>query len=411
MNSPVVNAPAPRFPCEAADVHDCITVPVNDLRDLLGYDVLLLHWPLVSKGTRRKWGHLTIEAMNDPAYLEKLSTGNVGVALGDKSNGLCAIDLDLDDEVAPFIAANPLLEQTLQTHGARGRVFWIRMRGDYPGTFTFKTSTGKQAGEFRSHGSQSIISGIHPATRMPYRMVRASEPVVIEFEKLTFPNGIQESRIKPAPTTIFPLCPLLPLLPLCEPADAVGMALPRERHQNHKCLFLLARAVKTLEANGVIKGIQKRIEIFDEWHRQASGRGVLREGQTRDEYLLEFLDACRCAKQVLGATVADRAWALAQTEPLPPESAVFKTERGKRFIGLCYQMERISKRASWFIPTRTVARLLGVSWKSAANWFNALVDLGILSVIEEPTFHAATHYRYNVKEQPKNRKRPIAKNL
>jgi len=387
------------------------TNQVTELRDLLGHDVLLLHWPPGTKGTRKKWKHLTIESMNDPRYLEKLSTGNVGVALGEKSGHLCAVDLDLDELVEPFLAANPMLAGTLQTHGSRGRVFWIRMHGNYPGTFTFKTSAGKEAGEFRSHGSQSIIAGIHPATQKPYQMLKASKPLVIEFEKLIFPNGIEESRMKSGPTTLCPLCPLLPLRPLCEPAEAVEMALPREKHQNHKCLFLLARAVKTLEANGAINGINRRIEIFDEWHRQASGRGVLREGQSRDEYLLEFLEACRCAKQLLGATVADRAWALAQTEPLPPEAAVFKTEGGKRFVGLCYQMERISERASWFVPTRTVARFMGISWKSAANWFNALVDLGVLRVVSEPTFHASTHYRYNVSEQPKTRKQPIAKNL
>lgn len=383
---------------------------ISELRDLLGYDALLLHWPLGSKGTPRKWGHLTIEAMNDPAYLEKLSTGNVGVALGDKSNGLCAIDLDLDNEVEPFIAANPLLKQTLQTHGARGRVFWIRLRGNYPGTFTFKTSTGKEAGEFRSHGSQSIIAGNHPETQKPYQMVKASKPVVIEFEKLTFPSGNKRKPDEIRPDHCIPLCHYV-TMPLCKVEDAVEMALPMERHQNHKALFLLARAVKTLEANGVIEGQAQRIAVFDEWHRQAEVRGILRAGQSRDDYLMEFLEAYDCAEQVLGETVVDRAWALSQTEPFPPESAVFGTDRAKRFVGLCFQMQRLADEHEWFIPTRKAARLFGVSHTQVATWFNGLVALGILRVVVTSTLHRATHYQFNTSEQPKTRKQPIAKNL
>ncbi|MGA9779657.1 MAG: bifunctional DNA primase/polymerase, partial [Verrucomicrobiia bacterium] len=160
---------------------------ISELRELLGQDVLLLQWPLGSKGTPRKWGHLTIEAMNDPRYLERLSTGNVGVALGEKSGHLCVVDVDVDELVEPFLSANPHLANTLQTHGARGRVFWMRMRGNYPGTFTFKSRSGLEAGEFRSHGSQSIISGRHPSGQ-PYQVVNHSRPVVVEFENLNLPN-------------------------------------------------------------------------------------------------------------------------------------------------------------------------------------------------------------------------------
>ena len=83
------------------------SIRINELRDLLGHDVLLLHWPLGSKGTKKKWRHLTIESMNDPRYLEQLSTGNIGVVLGEKSGHLCAVDLDVDELVEPFLSANP----------------------------------------------------------------------------------------------------------------------------------------------------------------------------------------------------------------------------------------------------------------------------------------------------------------
>jgi hypothetical protein len=59
---------------------------ISELRDLLGHDVLLL--PCEGKKPDGKWKHLTIEAMNDPRYLQALATGNVGVALGARSGGL-----------------------------------------------------------------------------------------------------------------------------------------------------------------------------------------------------------------------------------------------------------------------------------------------------------------------------------
>ena len=104
---------------------------VSELRELLGHDVLLLAWPKGSKGTKIKWGHLTVADMT-PAYLEELERGNIGVALGEKSGNLVALDVDIDEMIQPFITANPFLKTTLQTHGARGRVFWFRMRGEYP---------------------------------------------------------------------------------------------------------------------------------------------------------------------------------------------------------------------------------------------------------------------------------------
>jgi hypothetical protein len=105
-------------------------VNVSELRELVGHDVLLLAWPKRSKGTKIKWGHLTVASMT-PAYIKKLERGNIGVALGAKSGNLIALDVDDDTLVAPYLALNPFLNDTLQTRGARGRVFWLRMAGGY----------------------------------------------------------------------------------------------------------------------------------------------------------------------------------------------------------------------------------------------------------------------------------------
>lgn len=162
---------------------------VAEIRDLLGHDVLLLAWPSGSKGEKRKWGHLTVADMT-PAYLKTLGAGNIGVALGKVSGNLVALDVDADELVEPFLTANPFLNGTLQTHGARGRMFWLRMAGAFPAkTMKLKTTSGENCGEFRSHGSQSIIHGIHPKGN-PYQVVNMAKPLVVDFANIVWPTQI-----------------------------------------------------------------------------------------------------------------------------------------------------------------------------------------------------------------------------
>src|SRR5262249_35979583 len=105
---------------------------VSYLRGLTG-PALLLPWPAGSKGSSRRWGHLQLSDMDDARHLSKLEKAdNIGVALGQVSNKLVTIDLDQDSYVDAFLAANPLLEQTLRTRAARGCNVWVRCSGEYP---------------------------------------------------------------------------------------------------------------------------------------------------------------------------------------------------------------------------------------------------------------------------------------
>src|SRR5687767_12619559 len=106
---------------------------IQRIRDLLGPDALLLPWPAGSKGTSQRWKHLTADSMDDPVYLEKLAgAGNIGVALGEKSAGLCSLDIDSDENLSEFVSVNPQISRTLQTKGSRGGNFWWRFLHGYP---------------------------------------------------------------------------------------------------------------------------------------------------------------------------------------------------------------------------------------------------------------------------------------
>lgn len=80
----------------------------------------------------------------------------------------------------------------LKTHGNRGCVFWVRLRGPYPKTVELKTHDGKHAGEFRSTGYQSIIWGIHPDTHRPYEFILKKPVVEVEFNSIKWPDKIKK---------------------------------------------------------------------------------------------------------------------------------------------------------------------------------------------------------------------------
>ncbi len=164
--------------------------PVPSLRSFLGGDVVYIAWPSGVKGSRRKWSYLRSEHMT-PGYLAKLKNGNIGVALGTVSNGLCAIDIDDDKCVEPFLAANLNLARTFQTHGSRGRSFWIRVKGSCPRSCKLKNSSGKEIGEFRSNGNQSIVWGIHPTTKRPYQWVARCQAVEVEMSSIQWPEDVR----------------------------------------------------------------------------------------------------------------------------------------------------------------------------------------------------------------------------
>jgi hypothetical protein len=121
---------------------------VTRLQSLIGCNALLLHWPLGSKGAPKKWKHLTLDVMSDPAYVAKLGTGNIGVAQGDVSNGICSIDLDIDGEVEGFLALNPKLTTSLRTKGQRGCNVWFRTIGELTGRGKSKQAMGRYGGSF-----------------------------------------------------------------------------------------------------------------------------------------------------------------------------------------------------------------------------------------------------------------------
>jgi len=394
---------------------------VAELRTLLGNDVLLLKCKPGTKKPLGEWGHLTVASMT-PAYLAKLEGGNIGVALGKVSGDLVALDVDDDDLVEPFLKANPFLNDTLQTHGARGRVFWFRMVGAYPSkTVKFKTGSGKEVGEWRAgKNSQSIIQGTHPDTGNPYQVVNKTTPLAANFTDIVWP-----SEISNPPTLIFqptanvtektellsdgdteaisvsPSAPSLLSSPsLCFKVEsiehAVVLATPDRVHQNNDHLFTLARAVLNLEIqNGKFSPRQLR-GVFAQWFKHASQ--FLDPNQTRDDYMTEFMNAYASAKVPLGAGVIAQAWKYAQEKPLPPEAVeLFGDQRLRIVVALCRELQIVAGSEPFYLSARTLQGLLKQDGHAtAARWLRSLCVMEILTETEKGNGNRASRYRYQL---------------
>ena len=400
---------------------------VAELRDLLGHDVLLLAWPKGSKGLPKKWGHLTVAHMT-PAYLANLADGNIGVALGSVSGGLVALDVDDDALIEPFLKANPSLADTLQTHGARGRVFWLRMVGSYPDkTKKLKIHSGGDAGEFRSNGSQSIIHGIHPNGHA-YQMLNKAKPVPVNFADIVWPPEISNPPATPQWTeehishsaSSAASAPSVASAPsessvtsassaasassvhsdwvfsIRTVEDALRVAMPDRVHENNHCLFILARAVKALEMQGAIFAPKELVSVFNRWH--AAAARFLRPGLSKEDYLTEFLSACHRAKYPLGSlNTIPKAWALAQKNSLPPAAFQFENPQLRLLVALCRELQIINGDKPFYLSSRTCKDLFGhASHTTAAKWLDTLCTLKILKKVKKGDAKRASRYHYQL---------------
>ena len=171
---------------------------VGELRHLLGNDVVLLPIKRGDKGPSGKemqgWQTFTVARMQEPEYLARLNRGeNIGVLLG---NGLATIDLDCDENVESFLNLNPKLCETLRSRRKRGCNFWVRIKGAYPKSSKLKTKSGKDWGEWRADGNQTVIYGeaidrkkgeTKPTT---YKVIVSAKPIELAFEEIHLPDEL-----------------------------------------------------------------------------------------------------------------------------------------------------------------------------------------------------------------------------
>lgn len=367
---------------------------VNEILKLIGPAVLLRC--LGKRPTAKQWQNITLADMSQE-YLGKLRT-NIGVLLGEPSNGLCVIDVDDDDLVSPFLTLNPWLGDTLRTRGARGCGFWLRFSGDYP-----KDTRKWPGGEYRANGSQSIIHGIHPDTGKPYQMLVRAPALSVDYQNLCWPSGFTEytessessdvikGGVLPSPLPSVYSVNGASVYSVNSLESAVSLSLPSAPRCNNSSLFKLARALKSLELKKPLSP-QDFSTAFSQWYDRTKALGFIRH--SKDDYFNEFMNAIATAKYPLGESPIDTAWAKAQSEPLPKEADHFEEQAPKMLVALCYQLAQASAGKPWYLSCRSAAKLVGLSPQACAKWLRGLAAIRILEITSPGTKRAAARYNW-----------------
>jgi hypothetical protein len=404
---------------------------MTDILTLL-QPAVFLGWPLGTKGSAKRWKHLSLADMT-PGYLKRLEGGNVGVAFGAVSadadgHALAGIDLDRADAVESFLAANPRLRGGWLSRGRPERLLVIvRIAGDYPRSCKLVDGDRCPVGEWRVDGCQSIIPpSVHPDTGQPYELVSAKSPVVLPFADLHWPAGV--SLTTPVErSTNDPTIHLLSNTEFPETvsemrsAKAFPETVPENRFQNpfpetvsqkrspditelvtpfvvpargqsNRLLMGLARRVKQLALTG--QPVDTRAVFLTWW--AASSANVDPE-QTADEFLERFRYAIENSN---GGTDLVQLWHQAG-ELAAPGSEKLLDDRLKHLASLCYLLQQTNQDKGlnrFHLSCRLVGGLFGVSPKVAWRWLGCLCKQGLLEQVTTggkfSTSGVASEYRY-----------------
>lgn len=374
---------------------------ISHIRKLLG-PAVLLRWPSGSKAGRQKWKHLRLTDMT-AEYLAKFNRPcNVGVALGQVSDGLVTIDFDDGECANDFLEANPLLRDTLRTGARRGCNIWIRCNGAYPPTRKLKTSSGQEIGEWRSDASQTIIAGIHPEG-VPYRFVVERPVTTLRYDAIIWPcslvapvstenkriRGIREDEVVSAGCPV--VCPAgavaaaesaaecMQIRSFLGSCNSIAQIAPVKEHQNNASLFKLARLLVKYEgAIGRSANDTEKQFVFARWAEGA--RQFWRPGLDWDDYYAEFLVAYSCARIGLDEDPLEVAVSRARSATLPKAPSGFKGERIRLLIAICRELQTTMGANPIYLPTRKLGEILGAHWTSVASWLRVLEEKRIIQL-------------------------------
>jgi hypothetical protein len=372
----------------------------------------------VAKGWQKK----TLADMT-PEYLAKLNGGNIGVALGKASGGLCAIDIDDDRMVQGFLDLNPGLADTFRTHGARGCQFWIRVKGDYPPT----RKLGDGAGEFRANGSQSIVWGIHPSGK-PYEWVVNKPALEIPYDSLQWPDGLtlRTESLGQVPKDILSkdvsykdvsyvtvggvggvgcVCPSASGISAESKAeiDSAVKDGARSSKQNNPAALKAVLTLLTLRNVETLNKMEQaeRDYFADRWYLEL--HSLSRTRKSKSHYLRDIYDAIKNAKKYdsMNNDNLSKAWACAQASPLPLEAARFEGDTiTQNLIALGWQLHLLHDGGCWPLGRDKAGRVMGLSQSQTRrdldDSFSVVVTRSIFQIVKpyDKVRHLATEYRY-----------------
>jgi hypothetical protein len=183
--------------------------------------------------------------------------------------------------------------------------------------------------------------------------------------------------------------------------DALRAATPTGTHTSNNGIFTFSRALLALEKQrGSKHDRSELLDAFNKWYQMAYQTGFLTPGQTKEDYMVEFMDIYRKTKHPLGSKTLARAWKLAEEQPLPRAAALFENHQRKRLVALCFQLQRIHGAEPFYLSGRTCMSLFEhENHSTSAKWLGSLCSLKVLKEIKKGNGNSATRYQYVDPEQ------------
>ncbi len=166
-------------------------------------------------------------------------------------------------------------------------------------------------------------------------------------------------------------------------------------------VFKFARAVKAFEMTIDLRLPPKELPVaFGIWWTLA--KPTLPPDADREECLILFEDAYHKARTPLGANVIGSAIARLATTAPPPEAEKFDSQKIKRLVHLCHELQLLSGDRPFFLSLRDAARGIGCpKYETVGAFLRGLVRGGVLEPVEwgKPGGHRASRFRY-VRQKP-----------
>jgi len=178
--------------------------------------------------------------------------------------------------------------------------------------------------------------------------------------------------------------------------ELIRRAIPQSEHENYRTLFLLARGMKALALARGREWTMREIEAlaFTPWYER---NRHLRQGQTRAEYLSEFLRGYDLVRHPLGAGVLDATWAKSATIEPPPAARQFVSPDLQRVVTWCSLLQAVAGDGPFYLSVRLLQGKLRLgSPRAASAILRRLVEVGILAEVEKGgrDTNRATRFRF-----------------
>jgi hypothetical protein len=187
-------------------------------------------------------------------------------------------------------------------------------------------------------------------------------------------------------------CASVPLA-LCVPSveDAIKWTIPSGPGQRHRAIFKYVRALKSLPgfATADLRTLRPHVE---QWFTAA-------EPYTSDEHdfmdtLADFATAWQKCEHSIGSGPMAEALREADRAGYPLCAQQYDSERVRRLVGLCRELQQRAGDKPFYLASRTAAMLLGGSAEQAARYMILLCVDGILKRVTKGHTGRASEYRY-----------------